>query len=117
MDQTIAANAARGTALLYETGTGSMQRVPMPGRLWVVETGVAHKLKDGELNRRRRECEEALEQCRKLWPGLAHLADLSTDDLATVSARLRPTLAARVRHVVTETFRTRLAADALARGD
>jgi galactokinase len=117
MDQTIAAHAAAGTALLFETGSGVIQRVPFPGRLWVVETGVSHKLTGGELNQRRQECEEALRVCRGLWPGLAHLADLATDDLTTVNARLAPELAARVRHVVTETRRTRVAADALARGD
>ena len=94
-----------------------IQRVPFAGRMWVVETGVSPRLADGELDRRMRECEEALAACRTLWPGLAHLAALSTDDLKTVTARLAPDLAARVRHVVTETVRTRVAADALARGD
>ncbi len=117
MDQTIAAYAAPGTALLFETASGAIQRVPFPGRLWVVETGVSHQLAGGELNQRRRECEEALALCRRVWPGLAHLADLSTDDLPTVKARLAPDLAARARHVVTETFRARMAADALGRGD
>ena len=117
MDQTIAAHAARGTALLFETATGALQRVPFAGRVWIVETGVAHGLVGGALNRRRKECEEALARCRGLWPGLRHLAELSTDDLRAVEARLPAELAARVRHVVTETFRTRLAADALARGD
>jgi galactokinase len=117
MDQTIAAHAARGSALLFETGSGTLHQVPFTGRLWVVETGVSHRLAGGELNERRRECEEALAMCRGLWPGLARLADLSTDDLHTVTARLPPDSAARVRHVVTETHRTRVAADALARGD
>jgi galactokinase len=117
MDQTIAAHAAAGTALLFETASGAIQRVPFPGRLWVVETGISHRLVGGELNQRRRECEEALAVCRQVWPGLAQLANLSTDDLPTVTARLPPDLAARVRHVVTETFRTRMAADALGRGD
>jgi galactokinase len=117
MDQTIAAHAAPGTALLFETASGTIQRVPFLGRLWVAETGVSHRLTGGELNQRRRECEEALALCRRVWPGLVHLSDLSTDDLPTVKARLVPHLAARVRHVVTETFRTRMAADALGRGD
>ncbi len=117
MDQTIAAHAARATALLFETGTGAIHRVPFTGRVWIVETGVAHGLVGGALNRRRRECEEALARCREVWPGLLHLSDLSTDDLRTLEARLPPELAARARHVVTETQRTRLAGDALARGD
>ena len=117
MDQMIAAHGAPGTALLFETASGAIQLVPFPGRLWVVETGVSHRLAEGALNQRRRECEEALASCRQVWPGLGHLSDLSTDDLPTVKARLVPDLAARVRHLVTETFRTRMAADALGRGD
>jgi galactokinase len=117
MDQTIAAHAARGTALLFETASGALQRVPFPGRVWIVETGVSHGLVGGALNQRRRECEQALARCREVLPELRHLAELSTDDLRVVEARLAPELAARVRHVVTETVRTRLAADALARGD
>ena len=101
MDQTIAAHAARGTALLFETGTGTIQRVPFTGRVWIVETGVAHGLVGGALNRRRRECEQALARCREIWPGLGHLSDLSTDDIRTVEARLPAELAARARHVVT----------------
>ncbi|MBA3260052.1 MAG: galactokinase, partial [Gemmatimonadales bacterium] len=60
MDQTIAAHGDRGTALLFETGAGAFQRVPFSGRLWIVETGVSHKLVGGELNQRRTECETAL---------------------------------------------------------
>jgi galactokinase len=114
---TLAAEATAGTALLLETGTGTIQRVPLPGRLWVVETGVVRGPADGRLGEARQQCETALERCRALWPALAHLADLSTDDLPTIEARLAPDLAARVRHVVTETYRTRMAADALARAD
>jgi galactokinase len=117
MDPTIAAHAARGTALLFETGIGSFERVPFAGRLWIVETGVSHRLADGALNERRRECEQALELCRAWRPGLRFLAQLAPADLAEVARRLPPPLVPRVRHVVTETTRTRAAALALAAGD
>ena len=117
MDQTIAALGERGTALLFETGSGTIQRVPFPGRLWVVETGVSHKLTGGALNERRRECEEALALCRKWRPGLACLAALDPADLPEAERTLPAPHAARVRHVVTETARTRTAATALAEGD
>ena len=39
MDQTVAVFGRRGTALLFDTGTGAMSRVPMPGRIWIIETG------------------------------------------------------------------------------
>jgi galactokinase len=117
MDQTIAAHAEPGTALLFETGDGSLQRVPFPGRLWVVETGRSHRLTGGALNQRRRECEEALAFCREWRPGLPALAQLSPSDLPEMERRLPPPLVRRVRHVVTETARTRAAAQALATGD
>jgi galactokinase len=117
MDQTIAAHAERGTALLFETGQGSLERVPFPGRLWIVETGVSHRLTGGALNQRRRECEEALELCRAWRPSLRFLAQLVPNDLSEVARRLPPPLVPRVRHVITETARTRAAALALAAGD
>jgi galactokinase len=117
MDQTIAAHGERGTALLFETATGALQRVPFPGRLWVVETGVSHKLTGGQLNQRRKECEAALAACREWLPDLAHLAQLAPAELPRIERRLPAALVLRVRHVVTETARTREAAAALAAGD
>ncbi len=117
MDQTIAAHGKRGSALLFETAAGTLQPVPFPARLWIMETGVSHRLTGGALNDRRRECEEALAFCREWRPGLTYLAQLTLDDLPEVERRLPPPLVPRVRHVVTETARTRRSADALAAGD
>jgi galactokinase len=117
MDQTIAAHAEPRTALLFDTATGALRRVPFPGRLWVVETGVSHRLTGGALNQRRRECEEALGFCREWRPGLQFLAQLPPSDLPEMERRLPPPLVPRVRHVVTETARTLAAADALASRD
>jgi galactokinase len=117
MDQTIAAHAERGTALLFETAAGTLRRLQFPGKVWVIETGVSHRLSRGELNQRHRECEAALSGCRAFWPGLRNLAELAPGDLATLERRLPPLLMGRVRHVVTETARTRSAAAALAAGE
>ncbi len=117
MDQTVATHAEPRTALLFDAATGALRRVPFPGRLWVIETGVSHRLTGGALNQRRRECEEALAFCREWRPALQHLAQLSPSDLPEMERRLPPPLVPRVRHVVTETARTRLAADALATHD
>jgi galactokinase len=117
MDQTIAAHGQRGSALLFETAAGTFQPVPLPGRLWILETGVSHRLTGGALNDRRRECEEALAYCREWRPGISYLAQLTLEDLPQVERRLPPPLVPRVRHVVTETVRTRRAARALAAGD
>jgi galactokinase len=117
MDQTIAAHARRGTALLFETATGQLSWVPLRGRVWIVETGIAHRLTAGELNTRRRECEAALARLRERWPDLHHIADLAPEVLETALQLLPPPLARRVRHVVSETVRTHAAADALNQGD
>jgi len=117
MDQTIAAHAESGSALFFDTASGMLRPVPLPGRLWIMETGVAHRLTGGALNERRRECEEALAFCREWRPALQHLAQLSPSDLPEMERRLPPPLVPRVRHVVTETARTRAAADALATRD
>jgi galactokinase len=117
MDQTIAAHGEPRSALLFETGERTLQRVPFPGRIWIVETGVSHRLTGGALNQRRRECEEALAFCREWRSGLQYLAQLSLDDLAEVERRLPPPLSRRVWHVVTETTRTRAAAESLLGGD
>ena len=117
MDQTIAAHGRRGAALLFETAAGTLLPVPLPGRLWILETGVSHRLTGSAFNERRRECEEALAFCREWRPGLSYLAQLRPEDLPEVARRLPPPLVPRVRHVVTETARTRRAADALAAGD
>ena len=117
MDQTIAAHGERGSALLFETAAGTLHPVPLPGRLWIMETGISHRLTGGALNERRRECEEALAFCREWRPGLNYLAQLTRGDLPEVARRLPPPLVPRVRHVVTETARTRRAAEVLAAGD
>ncbi len=117
MDQTIAVFGRRGTALLFETGTGAMSRVPMPGRIWIIETGVSHKLTGGELNQRRRECEQALRLLQGRWPDLRFLADLPEAQLSEAEALLPDPLSRRVRHVVTETTRVHQAVEALTRRD
>ena len=114
MDQTISAHGKPGTALLFETADDTLERVPMPGRIWIVETGVSHKLTGGELNERRRECEAALALLQVRWPSLRFLADLPPSDLPAAEDLLGAgSLRRRVRHVVTETGRTRAAAAAL----
>ncbi|MGE5091908.1 MAG: galactokinase [Bacillota bacterium] len=117
MDQTIAVYGKRGTALLFETGSGRLTRVPMPGRIWLIETGVSHKLTGGALNERRRECEAALTVLQRRWPGLGFVAEVPMAELPEAERLLEEPLARRVRHVVTETARVHEAVRALGAGD
>ena len=117
MDQTVSALARAGRALHFETGSGALAHVPFVGNICVVETGIARQLAGGNLNRRRRECEEALARLRQRWPGLSTLAALDPAELNAAEPLLPPPLHCRVRHVVTETARTRDAVLALGRTD
>lgn len=117
MDQTIAAHARAGTALLFETATGRLTQVPLRVRLWVIETGVVHALREGGYNQRRRECEEALALLREQGWAVERLAEISPDRLSEAERLLPPPLGRRVRHVVRETARTREAAAQLQQGD
>jgi galactokinase len=117
MDQTVVAHAVEGTAMLFETATGIRRRYPVPFPTWILTTGVDHSLAAGGYNARRAECERALDLCRRRRPGLSSLAALEPEALPEALTLLPSPLDRRVRHVVTETARTRLAAAALERGD
>ena len=110
MDQTVVAHATAGRALLIETDTGARREVPLGFRTWILSTGVDHSLADGGYNARRAECERALEVCRRRFPSLPTLAGLEPEALSDVMTELPPPLDRRVRHVVSETARTRRAA-------
>ena len=114
MDQTIAACATAGTALLFETGAGTITRVPFPGRLWVVETGIRHELVGGSLNQRRAECEQALKLCQEHGYKVTALARIEPAALPKLGRLMPLPFWSRLKHVVTETARTRAAARALA---
>jgi galactokinase len=117
MDQTVAAMARAGHALLFETATGAVTHVPLSGRVWVVETGVSHRLTGGDYNTRRGECETALNLTAEQGVRVAHLAEIGEDRLPALLRAIPAPWGQRLRHVVTETVRTRAAATALARRD
>ena len=113
MDQVVIAHARAGTALAYDSGTGSFERVPFDAPLRLVDTGVRHRLTGGGYNQRRAECEAALERLRTRWPGLPSLAALPQAHLDAALGMLEGPLVRRVRHVVTETARVGRAVAAL----
>jgi galactokinase len=75
-------------------------------------------LSDSPYNRRRQECAEALELARiVLDRELPGLAMLTQEDVPRLEPTLDATLLRRVRHVVSEQARVRLAVEALGDGD
>jgi len=113
MDQMIAAEGVAGHALLIETADGTVTPIPFEQPVLLIETGVAHRLADGEYNRRRAECGAALEACRAAGLDVSQLAEVPEQSLQSLEARMPPVLHRRLRHVVSETARTRAAAMAL----
>jgi galactokinase len=82
----------------------------------VINSGVKRGLVDSEYNKRRSQCEQAVELLRNDLPGIKALRDVSTEHLDLINA-LPGDLAKRARHVVTENQRVLDGIAALKRGD
>jgi len=115
MDQTIAALATPGHALLIECASAETRQIPFRGRLLLVDTGVRHELARGALNERRAECEAAVARLQLELPELMWLAAWPAAWLARLKRALPEPLRSRAVHVVGETARTRFGAQLLAR--
>ncbi len=107
MDQTIAALATPGHALLIECASAETRQIPFRGRLLLVDTGVRHELARGALNERRAECEAAVARLKLELPELMWLAAWPAAWLARLKRALPEPLRSRAVHVVGETARTR----------
>src|SRR5258705_139145 len=64
MDQIGSPQARPGHAMLIETASGAISHVPFDHSVWLLDTGVRHRLADGQYNRRREGCEVALRVAR-----------------------------------------------------
>lgn len=119
MDQVTSACARDGSALLLDCRSLEILHVPLPTgvRIVVLDSGVKRELRASEYNARRRECEEAVTRLAEMDDEIESLRDVSPDNLQTMLRHLRPPLQKRVRHVVGEIERVRLAAAALELGE
>ena len=117
MDQTISALGKRGHALLFECASLEATQIRFGARLLLVDTGKRHDLSTGGLNQRRAECEEAVKRLKIELPELAWLASWPVEWLPRLKRALREPLRSRAVHVVSETARTRFAAQLLRQGN
>src|SRR5438270_10693561 len=113
MDQTIAALGKRDHALLFECASLEAMQIPFDARLLLVDTGKRHDLSAGGLNERRAECEAAVKGLKVELPELLWLASWPAEWLPRLKRALREPLRSRAVHVVSETARTRFAAQLL----
>jgi galactokinase len=114
MDQLAAGLARTGEALLIDMRKSQIEHVPIPPgvEIIVIDSTIAHdNAKQGAYNERRAQCDEA---ARRL--GIASLRDATLGDVERLAPQ-SPTLARRVRHVVSENERVRSFVAALRAGD
>lgn len=120
MDQFVAALGVEGHALLIDCRALEAKPIPLKLKDYTVvvcDTKVEHNLAASEYNKRRAECERAVEILRGSLPEITHLRDVSTADLKRYESLLPKPLDRRARHVVTENERTLAASNALKSGD
>lgn len=115
MDQFISCHGRAGHALMLDCRSLDFQLLPVPSqvRLMVCNTMVRHEHASGGYNTRRRECEEGLQGLKQALPAIRALRDVTVNELEKYRDRLSPVIYKRVRHVVTENERVKMAASAL----
>jgi len=116
MDQTIAALGKRDHALLFESASLEMRQIPFKAQVLVVDSGTRHDLRTSEFSKRREECDEAVRRLKIELPELIWLASWPAEWLARLKRALKEPVRSRAVHVVSETARTRYAAQLLEQG-
>jgi galactokinase len=86
-------------------------------KLFLLNSGVKHNLADGEYNKRRSECAEALAIARSVHPGLTDLSAFSLTELEAHRALFPDKPLRRARHVLSENRRVEAVASSLASRD
>lgn len=110
MDQYAVACANKGCAVLLDCRSLDAEQIPIPAeaRLILIDSGVRHRLPDGQYNNRTDECAEAV---RRL--GLQSLRELDAKVLERQREKLGDVLYRRCRHVITENARVLESVEAL----
>jgi galactokinase len=120
MDQAASLLAQRGSALFLDTRTLQTRHVPLPSDWLIVvaDTGKPRTLSGSEYNRRRAECQQAVEQLQAvLGQPIGALRDVAAEVASLYLPLLSEPARRRARHVISENARVLAFLDALARAD
>jgi galactokinase len=119
MDQYTIACAREDSVLLLDCRTLEAREVPIPADIVfiVTDSGVRHRLPDGDYNSRGDECATAMARLRNLGVDLQSLRDLTPELLADNEQGLGDLLFRRCRHVVSENDRVQQVVSALEAND
>ncbi len=114
MDQIAVGLGQKDCALMLDCSDASFVPVQIPEGIAILvsDTRVNHALGDGEYQKRRESCDQALRIFAKSSWG-----EVSLDDLELQKSELGPLLHGRARHVVSEMARVSKMSNALASGD
>jgi galactokinase len=114
MDQAASVLGRAGSAVFLDCGTLEHHLVPLPSdyALLVIDSGVRRELESSAYAERTRELARALPALRGRRP-----ADVDPSELDVLLRDLEPVPARRLRHVITENARVRLAERAFLAGD
>jgi galactokinase len=119
MDQFASCHGRLGCALLLDCRSLEFEAIQLPAdvELVICNTMVRHDIGSGEYNERRAECEEAVRRLASVCPRIRALRDIDLEQLQANRDLLSERMYRRCRHVVSENFRTRAAAEALKAGE
>jgi len=107
LDQIAITQGRRGHALLLDCRSFALAPLMLPDsmRFVMCNSMVTHTHTTGGFNRRREECEMAVELLRARLPDLRSLRDLAWSDFEALQSYLPEPLGQRVRHVLSENVR------------
>jgi galactokinase len=119
MDQFASACGETDRLLLLDCRSLAWRSLPLPDEVSIViaDTTVRRKLTDGEYNKRRAACEEAVRILAQHLPGVRSLRDVNLEDFNRLAVHLPGIPAKRARHVVEEIERSQRAIPMLESGD
>jgi len=107
MDQYTLARAAFGNAILLDCRSLEVVQVPVPADIGFIltDSGVRHRLPDGDFNQRTAECAAAVEIIARNAPEILQLRDLQADVLEANKKELGYVLYCCSRRAITENKR------------
>ena len=119
MDQFACRMGRQGHALLLDCRSLDSMDVPVElgdYRVVIVSSEIKRSLATSAYNKRRTECEEAVEHFQRHAPGVRSLRDVTVEMFDAYSKELPRVLRRRCRHVLSENRRTLAVADTLGAG-
>lgn len=119
MDQFISCNGKADSAMLLDCRSLEFKLAPIPHdiALVIVNTMKKHSVVGGDYSTRRAEVELAADILRSHRPEIVRLRDATLEDLELWGNEMPEHVLRRARHVISDSHRAELAAEALAKGD